>query len=69
MENQLAELEAKLGQLLQRVEQLREENAALRQRLALESEANGRLATRISEAKQRLDGLLKRLPEGVAETP
>jgi uncharacterized protein (TIGR02449 family) len=63
MEPELAALEEKLAQLLQRLEALREENRELRQQVASRTDENSRLGEKLSTAKSRIEALLKQIPE------
>lgn len=65
MERDLEELENKVGQLVRAMGQLREENRALRQQLAMKAEENRRLAEKIEHARGRVSALLERLPSEV----
>ena len=63
MESDFDALEEKLGQLVQRLEALREENRELRQQLAQRTDENARLAEKLGAAKSRIEALLKQIPE------
>jgi len=62
----LAGLEQKLATLIAHTRALRAANESLRRELAAANVRNQSLAGRVSEAKQRLDALLARLPETTA---
>ena len=63
MDPELDILEAKLAQLVQRLEALREENREVRQQLAMRTDENSRLAEKLGAAKTRIEALLKQIPE------
>ena len=63
MDPELDVLEAKLAQLVQRLEALREENRELRQQLATRTDENSRIAEKLGAAKSRIEALLKQIPE------
>ncbi|HXN15778.1 MAG TPA: cell division protein ZapB [Usitatibacter sp.] len=63
MEPDLATLEEKLAQLVQRLEALRGENRELRQQLATRTDETARLGEKLSAAKSRVEALLKQIPE------
>ena len=63
MDPELDVLEAKLAQLVQRLEALREENREVRQQLATRTDENARLAEKLGTAKSRIEALLKQIPE------
>ncbi len=63
MEPELSELEAKLSQLVQRLQALREENRDLRQQLATRTDENVRIGEKLGAAKTRIEALLKLIPE------
>ena len=63
MEPELSALEERLAQLVQRLDQLREENRDLRQQLANRTDENARLAEKLNAAKSRIEALLKQIPE------
>ena len=63
MDLELAALEEKLAQLVQRLETLREENRDLRQQVATRTDENSRLGEKLSAAKSRIEALLKQIPE------
>jgi cell division protein ZapB len=63
MDIELAALEEKIRQTTQLCRRLRDENRDLRQQLAeLESDRK-RLSEKINGARDRLEGLLQRIPE------
>ena len=63
MDPELDALEAKLAQLVQRLEALREENRELRQQVAARTDENSRLGEKLATAKTRIEALLKQIPE------
>jgi cell division protein ZapB len=63
MDPELDALEAKLAQLVERLEALREENRDLRQQIASRTDENARLGEKLSAAKTRIEALLKQIPE------
>jgi len=63
MDSELAGLEEKLGQLVQRLNVLRAENRELRQQLAARTDENSRLAEKLAAARTRIEALLKQIPE------
>ena len=63
MDSELSALEEKLGQLVQRLKVLREENRDLRQQLAARTDENARLGEKLAAAKTRIEALLKLIPE------
>ena len=63
MDPELAALEEKLSQLVQRLEALRDENRELRQQVASRTDENSRLGEKLSAAKSRIEALLKQIPE------
>jgi len=63
MDPELDALEAKLAQLVQRLEALREENRDLRQQVATRTDENSRLGEKLAAAKTRIEALLKQIPE------
>jgi len=63
MDSELAGLEEKLGQLVQRLNALRAENRELRQQLAARTDDNSRLAEKLAAARTRIEALLKQIPE------
>ena len=63
MDPELDALEAKLAQLVQRLEALRDENRELRQQLAMRADENARLGEKLGAARSRIEALLKQIPE------
>jgi cell division protein ZapB len=63
MDTELAGLEEKLAQLVQRLNALRAENRELRQQLAARTDENARLAEKLAAARSRIEALLKQIPE------
>jgi cell division protein ZapB len=63
MDSELAGLEEKLGQLVQRLNTLRPEIRVLRQQLAARTDENARLAEKLVAARTRIEALLKQIPE------
>ena len=63
MDPELGALEAKLAQLVERLDQLREENRELRQQLANRIDENARLSEKLAAAKSRIEALLTQIPE------
>ena len=63
MDSELAALEEKLSQVVQRLKVLREENRDLRQQLATRTDEGARLAEKLAAAKSRIEALLKQIPE------
>lgn len=63
MDSELAGLEEKLAQLVQRLEALRGDNRELRQQLAARTDESSRLAEKLAAAKTRIEALLKQIPE------
>ncbi len=63
MDAELAGLEQKLAQLVQRLNALRAENRDLRQQLAARTDENSRLAEKLAAARTRIEALLKQIPE------
>ena len=63
MDTDFDALEEKLGQLVQRLEALRDENRELRQQLAQRTDENARLGEKLGAAKSRVEALLKQIPE------
>ena len=63
MDPELAALEEKLAQLVQRLKVLREENRELRQQLATRTDENSRLGEKLNAARSRIEALLKQIPE------
>jgi cell division protein ZapB len=62
VEAELKSLEAKVAQVVDLCERLRNENRELRQKLASAESDAKRLNEKIDGAKSRLEGLLNRLP-------
>ncbi len=62
MDEEFESLEAKVSQFVQMCERLRVENMELRQQLAMASNDAKRLNDKIDGARNRLEGLLARLP-------
>jgi len=63
MDSELAGLEEKLAQLVQRLNALRGENRELRQQVAARTDENSRLAEKLAAARTRIEALLKQIPE------
>ena len=63
MDAELASLEEKLAQLVQRLEALREDNRELRQQLATRIDENARLGEKLNAARSRIEALIKQIPE------
>ena len=63
MDAELAHLEERLAQLVQRLKVLREENRDLRQQLAARTDENARLGEKLGAANTRIEALLKQIPE------
>ena len=63
MDEEFESLEAKVSQFVQMCERLRAENMELRQQLATASNDAKRLNDKVDGARNRLEGLLARLPE------
>ena len=63
MESELAGLEERLAQLVQRLKVLREENRDLRQQLAARTDETARLGEKLNAARSRIEALLKQIPE------
>ena len=63
MDAELAHLEERLAQLVQRLKVLRDENRDLRQQLAARTDENARLGEKLVAAKTRIEALLKQIPE------
>jgi uncharacterized protein (TIGR02449 family) len=63
MDAELSALEDRIRQAVELCQRLRGENTDLRQRLAKLESDNKRLAEKISGAKDRLEGLLRQIPE------
>ncbi len=65
MHAELDTLEAKIRQVAELSQTLRQENIALRQQLLTAQQDNKQLTTRLDAAKVRLNALLDTLPEDV----
>lgn len=65
MDAELDSLDAKIAQLVQLCQHLRQDNTALRQQLASAHAENRQLADKIAAARLRLEALLERIPEDV----
>ena len=63
MEPELAALEERIEQLVQRLQALRAENRDLRQQLATRTDENARNAEKLAAARSRIEALLKQIPE------
>lgn len=63
MDAELARLEEKLAQLVQRMHALRAENRELRQQIAARTDEASRLTEKLAAARTRIEALLKQLPE------
>jgi uncharacterized protein (TIGR02449 family) len=63
MDAQLTALEDRIRQAVELCQRLRAENSDLRQRVAQLLTENKRLADKILGAKERLEGLLRQIPE------
>jgi cell division protein ZapB len=63
MEAELNALEQKINQTVGLCQRLRAENQQLRQQLAAATNENKQLADKVSEAKSRLESLLRQIPE------
>ncbi len=63
MEPELAALEERIDQLVQRLNALREENRDLRQQLAARTDENARNFEKLAAARTRIEALLKQIPE------
>jgi len=63
MESELAMLEEKIRQAAQLCKRLRDENRGLRQQLAALQGDKRQLAEKIDGARNRLESLLKQIPE------
>ena len=63
MEPELAALEERIEQLVQRLQALRAENRDLRQQLAARTDENARNAEKRAAARTRIEALLKQIPE------
>jgi cell division protein ZapB len=63
MDAELARLEEKLAQLVQRMHALRAENRELRQQVAARTDESSRLTEKLAAARTRIEALLKQIPE------
>ena len=63
MEAELSALEDRIRQAVELCQRLRTENTDLRQRLAKLESDNKRLADKVNGARERLEGLLRQIPE------
>ena len=63
MEPELAALEERIEQLVQRLTALRADNRDLRQQLATRTDENARNAEKLAAARSRIEALLKQIPE------
>jgi cell division protein ZapB len=63
MDAELAGLEDRIRQTVELCQRLRGENLDLRQRVAQLQSENKRLAEKIVGARERLEGLLRQIPE------
>ena len=63
MEPELAALEERIEQLVQRLQALRADNRDLRQQLATRTDENARNAEKLAAARSRIEALLKQIPE------
>ena len=63
MEPELAALEERIAQLVQRLKALRDENRDLRQQLATRTDENARNFEKLAAARTRIEALLKQIPE------
>jgi cell division protein ZapB len=66
MDLELSELEEKISQLVDAVQQLRSENRLLRQQIAARTDEIKRLSEKIDVAKGRLQAVLEQIPEEAA---
>ena len=66
MDIELSELEEKISQLVDAVQQLRSENRLLRQQIAARTDEIKRLSEKIDVAKGRLQAVLEQIPEEAA---
>jgi uncharacterized protein (TIGR02449 family) len=60
---ELAALEERIEQLVQRLTALRAENRDLRQQLATRTDENARNIEKLAAARMRIEALLKLIPE------
>ncbi len=63
MDTELTGLEDRIRQAVDLCQRLRVENSDLRQRVAQLQTENKRLAEKIGGARERLEGLLRQIPE------
>ena len=63
MDTELEALEAKVEQVVALVGQLRAENEALRSQIAAGEAERNELRQKMTAARERLEGLLEKLPE------
>ena len=63
MDPELAALEERIEQLVQRLTALRGENRDLRQQLATRTDENARNVEKLAAARTRIEALLKQIPE------
>jgi cell division protein ZapB len=63
MDAELKSLEHKLAQFIEVTQRLRSDNQQLRQQLATAMNENRQLAEKIGAASERLESLLRQLPE------
>jgi len=63
VEPELAALEERIEQLVQRLAALRAENRDLRQQLAGRTDENARNVEKLAAARTRIEALLKQIPE------
>jgi uncharacterized protein (TIGR02449 family) len=63
VESELAALEERIEQLVQRLSALRAENRDLRQQLAGRTDENARNVEKLAAARTRIEALLKQIPE------
>lgn len=63
MEKEFQDFESKLNHFVQLFQRLRSENNELRQQLAVKTDEARRLEEKLEQARERVEGLLKQLPE------
>lgn len=63
MEKEFQDFESKLNHFVQLFQRLRSENNELRQQLAVKTDETRRLEEKLDQARDRVEGLLKQLPE------
>lgn len=63
MEKEFQDFESKLNHFVQLFQRLRSENNELRQQLAVKTDETRRLEEKLEQARGRVEGLLKQLPE------